>query len=47
MQEQLEKMRDKYGKAALLLTEFLDNLITDTPNILNDEKDLYLDLDRM
>ena len=43
----LEKMREKYNKAALLLTEFLDNLLSGHPNILQDSKDLYLDIDRL
>ena len=46
-QKILEKMRDKYSKAANLLTEFLDNMINSTPNLLQDEKNLYLDVERL
>ena len=47
MQQMMEKMKDKYSKAALLLTEFLDNLLTSTPNLLQEEKNLYLDIERL
>ncbi len=46
-QQMLDKMKDKYSKAALLLTEFLDNLLTSTPNLLQEEKNLYLDIERL
>jgi len=47
LQQTIEKMKDKYSKAALLLTEFLDNLLTQTPNLLQEEKNLYLDIERL
>ncbi len=46
-QQMLDKTKDKYSKAALLLTEFLDNLLTSTPNLLQEEKNLYLDVERL
>eukprot|EP00826_Nyctotherus_ovalis_P052099 TRINITY_DN6564_c0_g1_i2.p1 TRINITY_DN6564_c0_g1~~TRINITY_DN6564_c0_g1_i2.p1 ORF type:complete len:277 (-),score=110.33 TRINITY_DN6564_c0_g1_i2:514-1344(-) len=46
-QRAIEKMRDKYSKAALLLVEFLDNILNATPNLLQDEKNLYLDVERL
>ena len=47
MQQTIEKMKDKYSKAALLLTEFLDNLLSSTPSLLQEEKNLYLDIERL
>jgi chromosome segregation ATPase len=46
-QKTIEKMKDKYSKAALLLVEFLDNLLNATPNLLQNEKNLYLDVERL
>lgn len=46
-QKAVEKMRDKYSKAALLLVEFLDNILNAAPNLLQDEKNLYLDVERL
>lgn len=38
--------REKYKRAALLMTEFLDNLLTQSPNILETEH-TGLNLDRI
>lgn len=37
--------KQKYKRAALLLTEFLDNLLTQKPNVLQPDQDLKLDID--
>ena len=47
LQELLSRTKDKYGKAALLLTEFLDNILSASPNILEDQKNYYLDVERL
>ena len=47
LQDKLNQSREKYKRAALLLTDFLDDLITSTPNILSSEKDMHLNLDKM
>ncbi len=39
--------REKHKKAALLLTDFLDDLLNDNPSILESEKDMHLNLDKM
>lgn len=47
LQEKLNQSREKYKRAALLLTDFLDDMLTNTPNILQSEKDMHLNLDRI
>ena len=47
MQEKLNQSREKYKRAALLLTDFLDDMINQTPNILQSDKDMHLNLDKM
>ena len=39
--------REKYNRAALLLTEFLDDLLNQTPNILESSKDMHLNLEKI
>ena len=39
--------REKYKRAALLMTEFLDDILTSTSNILENDKDMHLNLERM
>lgn len=39
--------REKYKRAALLMTEFLDDLLNSTPNILETDKDMHLNLEKM
>jgi hypothetical protein len=39
--------REKYKRAALLMTEFLDDLLSSTPNILESDKDLHLNLEKI
>lgn len=38
---------EKYKKAALLLTEFLDDLLNQKPNILEQDKDMHLNIDKL
>ncbi len=47
LQEKLNQSREKYKRAALLLTDFLDDMLTSTPNILQSENDMHLNLDRI
>ena len=39
--------REKYKRAALLMTEFLDDLLNSTPNILDSDKDMHLNLEKI
>ena len=39
--------REKYKRAALLLTVYLDDLLNTTPNLLSHEQDMHLNLDKM
>jgi len=39
--------REKYKRAALLMTEFLDDLLNQTPNILDSDKDMHVNLEKM
>jgi hypothetical protein len=39
--------RDKYKRAALLMTEFLEDLLNETPNILDTDTDMHLNLEKM
>ena len=39
--------REKYKRAALILTEYLDDLLTQSPNVLNSDKDMHLNLDKI
>ena len=45
MQNKLNVTHDKYKRAALILTEFLDDLLNQTPNILEQDKDIHLNID--
>ena len=47
MQEKVNQSREKYKRAALLLTDFLDDMLNNNPNILQSEKDMHLNLDKM
>ena len=38
---------EKYKRAALLMTEFLDDLLSSTPNILDSDKDMHLNLEKI
>ena len=39
--------REKYKRAALLMTEFLDDLLTQTPNILDNDRDMHVNLEKI
>jgi len=39
--------REKYKRAALLMTEFLDDLLSQTPNILDNDKDMHVNLEKI
>jgi len=47
LQEKLNLSREKHKRAALLLTDFLDDLLNDNPSILSQEKDMHLNLDKI
>lgn len=47
MQEKVGNSREKYKRAALILTEFLDDLLSQTPNILDSDQDMHLNLDKI
>lgn len=47
LQEKFSQSRQKYKRAAYLLSEFLEDLLAGSPGILQPEKDLYLNLERI
>ena len=47
LQDKTKDSKEKYKRAALLMTEFLDDLLNQTPNILETEKDMHLNLERI
>lgn len=47
LQEKTKDSKEKYKRAALLMTEFLDDLLNSTPNILETEKDMHLNLEKI
>ena len=47
VQEKMNMSREKYKRAALLMTEFLDDLLTQTPNILDNDRDMHVNLEKM
>ena len=47
LQEKMNLSREKYKRAALLMTEFLDDLLTQTPNILDNDRDMHVNLEKM
>ena len=47
LQEKVNVNREKYKKAALLMTEFLDDILNQTPNILDSDKDMHLNLEKI
>lgn len=47
LQEKMTMNREKYKRAALLLTEFLDDTLNQSPNILDTDKDMHLNLEKM
>jgi len=47
LQDKMNISREKYKRAALLMTEFLDDLLNQTPNILESDKDMHLNLEKI
>ena len=47
LQGQFGQSKQKYKRAALLLTEFLDDILNATPNILQPDKDLHLNVEKI
>ena len=47
LQDRTNVSREKYKRAALLMTEFLDDILSQTPNILESDKDMHLNLEKM
>lgn len=47
LQDKLVNSREKYKKSALILTEYLDELLTATPQVMNNEADMHLNLDKI
>jgi hypothetical protein len=47
LQDKMSLSREKYKRAALLMTEYLDDLLNQTPNILETDKDMHLNLEKM
>ena len=47
LQSQFNQSKQKYKRAALLLTEFLDDILNATPNILQPDRDLHLNVEKI
>ena len=47
LQAKMNMSREKYKRAALLMTEFLDDLLNQTPNILDSDKDMHVNLEKI
>ena len=47
IQDKLGRQKEKYKRAALMLTEFLEDLLNDAPNILQTDKDLHLNVEKI
>ena len=47
LEERYNMTQQKYKRAALLLTEFLEDLLNDSPNILQTDKDLHLNVEKI
>lgn len=47
MQEKFQSQRHKYKRAALIFTDFLEDIINQKPNILSGDKEMLLNLDRI
>lgn len=43
----MDTKSEKYKRAALLMTDFLDDLLTSTPNILDNDADMHLNLEKI
>lgn len=47
LHDKFTKSSDKYKKAALIMTEFLDDLLSQSPNILQSAQDMHLNIERV
>ena len=47
LQDRMYLSREKYKRAALILTDFLDDIINSTPNILQTDKEFLINLEKM
>jgi len=45
--EKMQVSRSGYARCALLITEFIESIVELTPNILNNNAELYLDIEHM
>lgn len=43
----MHDIRSRYGKCALLLTEFIENFAENDPSILGKQDDIFLDIDQL
>ena len=41
------EFKNRYRKMAILLTEFIEAFVSDDPEILNKQQDIYLNIDEM
>ena len=39
--------REKYKRAALLMTDFLDDILNQQPNILDNDNDMHVNLEKI
>lgn len=47
LHEKFNRSSEKYKKAALIMTEFLDDLLSQSPNILASHQDMHLNIERV
>lgn len=47
MLEKVWEYRSRYGKMALLLTEFIEAFVQDDQEVLNRQQDIYLNIDEI
>jgi len=43
--DKVSEFRNRFGKCAILLTEFIEYFVEKEPDLLNRQEDFYLDLD--
>ena len=47
MQDKFSQSRHKYKRAALIMTDFLEDMLNKKPNILAGEKEMHLNLEKI
>lgn len=47
MLEKVWEFRSRYGKCAMLLTEFIESFVEQNSDLLTRQNDIYLDIDEM